>query len=85
MTQFLLEAVLLTLTGGGIGIFLGALLAWLVAFGFRQFGGLQWDFVFPISAAILGLVVAGSIGLAFGLYPARQASQKSPIEALRYE
>ena len=85
MTQFLMEAVLLTMMGGGIGILLGGSLAWLTAFGFRNFGGLDWDFVFPFSAALLGLGVAGTIGLIFGLYPARQASQKSPIEALRYE
>jgi putative ABC transport system permease protein len=85
MSQFLAEAILLTMLGGAIGILLGASLSWLVAFGFKNFGHLNWDFVFPFSAALLGLGVAGSIGLVFGLYPARQASQKSPIEALRYE
>jgi putative ABC transport system permease protein len=85
MRQFLLEAVLLTMLGGGIGILSGGGLGWLVAFGFRNIGGLNWDFIFPVSAAIMGLVVAAVVGLVFGLYPARQASQKSPIEALRYE
>ena len=47
--------------------------------------GLDWTFVFPVSAAVLGISVSALIGLVFGLYPARQASQKSPIEALRYE
>jgi len=85
MTQFLLEAMLLTMLGGGIGIALGGSLAWLTAIGFQKFGGLDWAFVFPMSSAILGLVVAGTVGLIFGLYPAHQASEKSPIEALRYE
>ncbi len=85
MTQFLTEAVFLTMVGGAGGILLGASFSWLTAFGFRQFGGLDWDFVFPVSAALIGLVTAGIVGLIFGLYPARQASKKSPIEALRYE
>ncbi|MDO8581449.1 MAG: macrolide export ATP-binding/permease MacB, partial [bacterium] len=46
---------------------------------------LPWTFSFPVSAALIGLGVSASVGLLFGLYPARQASKKSPIEALRYE
>jgi len=85
MAQFLTEAVFLTMVGGAGGIFFGASLSWLIAFAFRRIGGLNWDFVFPVSAALVGLVMAGIVGLIFGLYPARQASKKSPIEALRYE
>jgi putative ABC transport system permease protein len=85
MRQFLVEAVLLTMLGGGIGILSGGGMGWLVAFAFRRFGGLAWDFIFPLSAALAGLAVAAVVGLVFGLYPARQASRKSPIEALRYE
>jgi putative ABC transport system permease protein len=85
LTQFLLEAVLLTVIGGVIGIVLGAGLAFLTAFALSHFLALNWQFVFPWSGVILGLSVSTVIGLVFGGYPASQASKKSPIEALRFE
>jgi putative ABC transport system permease protein len=85
LTQFLIEAVILTTVGGLIGITLGVLFSVLAAFVLTQFVGLAWSFVFPISAALIGVTVSVGVGLLFGLYPARQASRKSPMEALRYE
>ena len=85
MRQFLLEAILLTAAGGVIGILLGASGAFLISLILSRILEVAWKFAFPISAVLLGLFVSASIGLIFGLYPARQASQKSPIEALRYE
>lgn len=85
LTQFLLEAVMLTGTGGFIGILLGAFLSWAIATGITNFTNIAWTFTFPVSAAILGIGVSGAIGLIFGLYPARTAANKSPIDALRYE
>ncbi len=85
LTQFLLEAVILTALGGIIGILLGASLAFIISFILSKVLALSWAFTFPIQGALLGLGVATGIGLIFGLYPARQASLKSPIEALRYE
>ncbi|OHA13389.1 MAG: hypothetical protein A2909_01825 [Candidatus Tagabacteria bacterium RIFCSPLOWO2_01_FULL_39_11] len=85
MIQFLLEAVILTGVGGFIGIALGAGFAFIASLILSRIISLGWIFVFPISAALLGLGVASFVGLVFGLYPARQASLKSPIEALRYE
>lgn len=85
LSQFLLEAVLLTAIGGIIGIILGSFLAFIIAFGLSKGLGLNWQFVFPWSGAILGFTVSTLIGLVFGGYPASQASKKSPIEALRYE
>jgi putative ABC transport system permease protein len=84
-TQFLLEAVILTALGGVIGIILGSGLAYIISLLITKFAGLDWQYVFPISAAILGLVVSSLVGLVFGIYPARQAAKKSPMEALRYE
>jgi len=85
LSQFLLEAVLLTAIGGIIGIILGSSLAFVIAIGLSKGLGVNWSFVFPWSGAILGFGVSALIGLIFGGYPARQASKKSPIEALRYE
>lgn len=85
LTQFLLEAVMLTTLGGVIGIIFGASLSFIVSLILSKIVGLHWVFTFPITAALLGLGVAALVGLIFGLYPARKASQKNPIEALRYE
>jgi len=85
LTQFLLEAVILTVIGGIIGIVLGALLSFVSSLILSNVLALNWTFTFPVQAALLGLGVATFVGLVFGLYPARQASMKSPIEALRYE
>ena len=85
LTQFLLEAVLLTGIGGVVGIILGAILAFAIAFALSTFLAINWQFIFPWTGAALGLVVSTLIGVVFGVYPARQAAKKSPIEALRYE
>lgn len=85
LTQFLLEAVMLTATGGIIGIALGTFLSFIISLVLSQALSLAWTFTFPVSAAVVGILVSGTIGIVFGLYPARKASQKSPIEALRYE
>lgn len=85
LTQFLLEAVMLTGIGGLFGIITGAFLSWAISTGITHFTTIIWTFSFPVSAALLGLGVSGAIGLVFGLYPARKAARKSPIEALRYE
>ncbi|MEA3272692.1 MAG: ABC transporter permease [Patescibacteria group bacterium] len=85
LKQFLIESVMLTATGGAIGIAFGAGLSFLVSVALSKFAGLNWSFSFPLTAAIMGLGVSAFVGLIFGLYPAKKASQKSPIEALRYE
>jgi len=83
--QFLFESTILTLVGGIFGIILGALIVLLIWFGVNNFTDMSWSFIFPPSAVAIALFVSSASGIIFGLYPARQASRKSPIEALRYE
>jgi putative ABC transport system permease protein len=85
LNQFLFEAVILTAVGGVIGILFGALLSFLASLVLSQAVATGWVFKFPVSAAVIGLLVSTAIGLVFGIYPAREASSKDPIEALRYE
>lgn len=85
LRQFLLEAIMLTVTGGLIGTFGAIAISSLAAYVIRTQFSLAWPFQLPVNAIIIGVGVATAVGLAFGLYPARQAAKKDPIEALRYE
>jgi putative ABC transport system permease protein len=78
-TQFLAESIMLTFTGGIIGIFLGILASYIISI---IAGSL---FVISPSAILLAFVVSAAIGILFGWYPAKKASDLQPIEALRYE
>jgi putative ABC transport system permease protein len=79
LTQFLVEAVTLSLIGGVIGILLGISGDAAIA----KFAG--WPTELSASAILLAAGFAAAIGIFFGYYPARKASKLSPIEALRYE
>ena len=85
LRQFLIESILLTVTGGIIGVILGFILSLGATYGVSAYLGTKWVFSFPTSAAVLVVVISIMIGLIFGIYPAKKASKKSPIEALRYE
>lgn len=82
--QFLLEAVILTLLGGFIGLLAGAFLAYLVSV-VVGYLGYRWDFALSPFSIIAALGLSLAIGAVFGYYPARRASRLSPVEALRYE
>ena len=85
LRQFLTEAIILTGIGGVIGIMVGALISALAAVVLARTIADDWTFAFPIFGAVLGVGVSVVVGIIFGIYPAYQASMKSPIEALRYE
>jgi ABC-type antimicrobial peptide transport system permease subunit len=77
--QFLVEAVLLCLLGGAVGILLARVSSVLVT----HF--LHWPTQASLGALVAAVVVSASVGITFGFYPAWKASQLDPIEALRYE
>ncbi len=83
--QFLLEAIMLTSLGGAIGITLGTTISWILAIVLAQTVAASWQFVFPLNALVLGMMMSMGVGLIFGYFPARNAAQKNPIESLRYE
>ncbi len=84
MLQFLTEASTITLSGGAIGIIIGSLISVLI-YAVANFLGYDWSLSISIFSIILALVVSISVGLIFGLYPARKASKLQPVEALRHE
>lgn len=79
VTQFLIEAIMLTFIGGLIGIGLGILASYIYSL---ATGSL---FVISPTSVLLAFVVSGGIGILFGWYPAQRAANLQPIEALRYE
>ncbi len=79
LTQFLVEAVTLSLIGGAIGVVLGAAATFAVA----NFAG--WQVALSAQSVALAVGFAAAVGVFFGFYPARRASALLPIQALRYE
>jgi putative ABC transport system permease protein len=79
LSQFLVEALALSIAGGIIGILLGLLAANRLA---ANFG---WPILIRLDVILIAVGFSGLVGVVFGLYPAQKASRLDPIEALRYE
>ncbi len=77
--QFLIEAVVMSLIGGVVGIVVGVAASLLIA------STAGWPILISGSAIAGAAVVAMAIGIFFGYYPAQKAARLDPIEALRYE
>jgi putative ABC transport system permease protein len=79
LTQFLIEAIVLSLAGGVVGLILGQIAAFFLA--------IIGDWVFSIRLDTIGLALGFSllVGVVFGVWPARQAAKLEPIDALRFE
>lgn len=82
--EFLIEAVLLTVLGGIIGILGGVALTYVVA-KVAQAYDFSWSFIVPIYGVIIALSISTIVGIVFGVFPARSASKLNPIEALNKE
>ena len=79
MLQFIVEAILLCVIGGCIGVFLGTSILYL----FASFN--DWPFAMPFSAIIGSITFSAMVGLFFGIWPARKAAKLDPAISLRYE
>jgi putative ABC transport system permease protein len=79
LTQFLIEAVTVSLTGGVVGVAVGVAAAWAIGY----FAG--WLAPIQARAVVPAFLFAGAVGIFFGFYPARKASRLNPIDALRHE
>ena len=79
LAQFLLEAIMICILGGSIGLLLGIAGAWVVS----RFA----DMLIVITLGMIGLafLFSSAVGIFFGFYPAKKASSLKPVDALRYE
>lgn len=84
MTQFLAESVLITLSGGLVGVAIGVIFSFLISVG-AHYANFDWTFVIPLKSLLVAFFFSLIFGIFFGVYPARKAARLDPIEALRKE
>ncbi len=85
LRQFLFESIFITFIGGLFGIIFGILFTYLASWGATRFAGLNFPFIISIQGIIFGVIIPIIIGLVFGILPAKEASKKSPMEAILYK
>jgi len=79
LIQFLIEALVMSMVGGAVGLVLG----WSVSVLVSRYGG--WAPTLSIFSVVVGIGFSSAVGLVFGIYPAMKAAKLNPVEALRYE
>ncbi len=79
LIQFLIEALVMSMVGGAVGLVLG----WAVSVLVSRYGG--WTPTLSMFSVVVGIGFSSAVGLVFGIYPAMKAAKLNPVEALRYE
>ena len=79
LLQFLIEAIIISVAGGLVGILLGS----GITLAMSRLAG--WTVAISMTAVLASFLSSATVGIIFGLWPARQASRLNPIAALRYE
>ncbi len=79
LVQFIIEALVMSLVGGFVGLVLG----WAVSVLVSRYGG--WTPTLSMFSIVIGIGFSSAVGLVFGIYPAMKAAKLNPVEALRYE
>jgi len=79
LIQFLIEALVMSMVGGAVGLVLG----WSVSVLVSRYGG--WTPTLSMFSVVVGIGFSSAVGLVFGIYPAMKAAKLNPVEALRYE
>lgn len=85
LRQFLVESILLSSLGGIAGIAMGVAASFGITRLINMFTPTEWPLAISLPAAVVAMAFAALVGVFFGFYPARRASQLDPIDALRYD